>query len=169
MNLELFNLFALLFGGNVTNAIRWAFRLCSFVFLFSSWNGVCCSPGWFLIWFALQDDFELLLCIPLPPEGGDAAVHHHGGPLRMVWFFLLIWSFLWLPCLLLGFPPIFLAVISSSALLLSYVPLGCFVIPRQQVLGTNMALFKMGFFVVWDSPSSEFIIWTYDVPDSMQS
>lgn len=56
----------------------------------------------------------------------------------------------------LAFPLVFIAVIVFSSLL-SYAPLGHSFILKQQFLGTDKILFKSFFFVVWDTPSSEYV------------
>lgn len=125
-------------------------------FYFHFKNRVSCSSGWILTCLALQNDFELLLCVPLPPKNWDAGMHHHGGPHRMLWHLLLIWSFPDSFPYCLAFPLIFFAVIVLSSWL-SYVPLGYLFILKQQFLGTSMTLFKSFFFVVGDASSSEYV------------
>lgn len=125
-------------------------------FYFHFKTRVSCSSGWILTCLALQNDFELLLCVPLPPKNWDAGMHHHGGPHRMLWHLLLIWSFPDSFPYCLAFPLIFIAVIVFSSWL-SYVPLGYLFILKQQFLGTNLTLFKSFFFVVGDTSSSEYV------------
>lgn len=125
-------------------------------FYFHFKNRVSCSLGWILTCLALQNDFELLLCVPLPPKNWDAGMHHHGGPHRMLWHLLLIWSFPDSFPYCLAFPLIFIAAIVLSSWL-SYVPLSYLFILKQQFLGTNLTLFKSFFFIVGDTSSSEYV------------
>lgn len=156
MTLDIFSLFAFLLEAMSLMTFPENSGFVCLFFCFHFKNRVSCSSGWILTCLALQNDFELLLCVPLPPKNWDAGMHHHGGPHRMLWHLLLIWSFPDSFPYCLAFPLIFIAAIVFSSWL-SYVPLSYLFILKQQFLGTNLTLFKSFFFVVGDASSSEYV------------
>lgn len=80
------------------------------------------------------------------------------GLLKMVWPLLLIWSFLWFLSELLGFSPN--RIWSHCFLLLCVVlyPFRLSVHPQIAVSWYQTALFKIFFFVVWDSHSLRYMM-----------